>query len=164
MPRPANAKDMGTPEFIEKTKRGPVAFMTVFPNEPFNMGKQHGLPHNRYGCIRRLWPGLAPGLHLVRPQMGRDVAFGTRWAGVRAFHGGDVRLVVAIGGKAHRFRTSWRRRQQYLRDAGTTDPALLVSRVGIEPTRKTGRQRSTRGTQSPGLGRTVAESSDPYSW
>ncbi len=25
---------------------------------------------------------------------------------------------------------------------GTMDPALLVSRVGIEPTRKTGRQRS----------------------
>ena len=40
MPRPASAKDMGTPEFIEKLKQGPVAFMTVFPNEPFNMGKQ----------------------------------------------------------------------------------------------------------------------------
>lgn len=40
MPRPASAKDMGTPEFIEKTKKGPVAIMTVLPNEPMNMGKQ----------------------------------------------------------------------------------------------------------------------------
>ncbi len=40
MPKPASTKDMGTPEFIAKIKQGPVAFMTVFPNEPFNMGKQ----------------------------------------------------------------------------------------------------------------------------
>ncbi len=32
-------KDMGTPEMIEKCKRGPVGFMTVIPNGPPAMGK-----------------------------------------------------------------------------------------------------------------------------
>jgi hypothetical protein len=34
MPRPASMKDMGTPEFAEKRKKGPVAFMTVLPPGP----------------------------------------------------------------------------------------------------------------------------------
>ncbi|MBV8343274.1 MAG: hypothetical protein JO173_12930 [Gammaproteobacteria bacterium] len=32
IPRPANMKEMRTPEFIERMKRGPVATLTVMPN------------------------------------------------------------------------------------------------------------------------------------
>ncbi len=39
MPHAADMKEMSTPEFLEKTQAGPVAILTVFPNEPFAMGK-----------------------------------------------------------------------------------------------------------------------------
>jgi hypothetical protein len=38
IPRAGSPKEMGTPEFIEKTKKGPVAFMTVMPSGPPSMG------------------------------------------------------------------------------------------------------------------------------
>jgi len=38
-PRPGSHKEMGTPEFIEKMKKGPVAMMTVQKNGPPSMGK-----------------------------------------------------------------------------------------------------------------------------
>lgn len=38
VPFAGSPKDAGTPEFIEKTKKGPVALMTVMANEPFKMG------------------------------------------------------------------------------------------------------------------------------
>jgi len=34
-----HAKEMNTPEFIQKTREGPVAIMTILPNEPMRMGK-----------------------------------------------------------------------------------------------------------------------------
>lgn len=34
-----HAKEMNTPEFIQKTKEGPVAILTVLPSEPMRMGK-----------------------------------------------------------------------------------------------------------------------------
>jgi len=34
-----HAREMNTPEFIQKTKEGPVAIMTILPNEPMRMGK-----------------------------------------------------------------------------------------------------------------------------
>jgi hypothetical protein len=40
IPCPGSPEVMKSPEFIEKTKRGPVAFMTVLPNGPLAMGKQ----------------------------------------------------------------------------------------------------------------------------
>ena len=39
IPCPGSSKEMGTPEFIEKTKKGPVAFMTVMESGPPAMGK-----------------------------------------------------------------------------------------------------------------------------
>ena len=39
MPRPASRQDMGSPEFAEKMKRGPVVIMTVMPNGPSRMGR-----------------------------------------------------------------------------------------------------------------------------
>ena len=34
-----HAKEMNTPEYIQKTKEGPVAILTVLPNEPMKMAK-----------------------------------------------------------------------------------------------------------------------------
>lgn len=39
MPMGSSTKDCNTPEFKEKLKQGPVAFMTVFPNGELGMGK-----------------------------------------------------------------------------------------------------------------------------
>jgi hypothetical protein len=38
MPRPQNAQEMRSSEFIEKMKRGPVAIITVLPNREPSMG------------------------------------------------------------------------------------------------------------------------------
>lgn len=43
MPRPASVKDMGTPEVLEKYKKGPVAWMTVMPSGPPAMGRSLAL-------------------------------------------------------------------------------------------------------------------------
>jgi len=37
VPRCSSGKDMKSPEFIEKLKKGPVMMLSVWPNEPFNM-------------------------------------------------------------------------------------------------------------------------------
>ena len=39
MPRPSSSKDMRSPEFTEKMKKGPVAIMTVLPSGPPRMAK-----------------------------------------------------------------------------------------------------------------------------
>ncbi len=39
VPRASSPKDMKNPEFIEKLKKGPVLMLTVWPNQPFAMGK-----------------------------------------------------------------------------------------------------------------------------
>lgn len=39
VPRPADMKDMRSPEFIEKQKKGPIVMMTVWPNGPASMTK-----------------------------------------------------------------------------------------------------------------------------
>jgi hypothetical protein len=43
MPRPSDPKEMRTPEFSAKMKRGPVLVMTVMPNGQVNMGKNLAL-------------------------------------------------------------------------------------------------------------------------
>ncbi len=43
IPCPSSSKEMGTPEFVEKTKKGPVAFMTVMESGPPSMGKSLAL-------------------------------------------------------------------------------------------------------------------------
>ena len=40
MPKAADMKEMKTPEYQEKLKRGPVVMMTVWPSGPMGMGKQ----------------------------------------------------------------------------------------------------------------------------
>lgn len=39
LPRAAEMKDMQSPEFVEKMKRGPIMMLTVIPNGPVNMGR-----------------------------------------------------------------------------------------------------------------------------
>lgn len=38
MPHASDMKEMGSPEFLEKQKQGPVVFMTVLPSGPMGMG------------------------------------------------------------------------------------------------------------------------------
>lgn len=40
MPRAATMKEMSSPEFVEKRKRGPVVMMTVFPNGDLGMARE----------------------------------------------------------------------------------------------------------------------------
>jgi hypothetical protein len=39
VPRASSMKDMGSPEFVEKLKKGPVLMLSVWPNGPGSMGK-----------------------------------------------------------------------------------------------------------------------------
>jgi hypothetical protein len=39
VPCPADTKEMSSPEFIAKQNEGPVVWMTVLPNGPWNMGR-----------------------------------------------------------------------------------------------------------------------------
>jgi hypothetical protein len=39
VPRASSMKEMGSPEFIEKMKKGPVMVFTVMPNGPASMGR-----------------------------------------------------------------------------------------------------------------------------
>jgi hypothetical protein len=39
VPRPSNMKDMKSPEFLDKMKKGPVMVLTVVPNGPMAMGR-----------------------------------------------------------------------------------------------------------------------------
>ncbi|MBI4547683.1 MAG: hypothetical protein HY707_06880 [Ignavibacteriae bacterium] len=39
VPRPSSREEMRSPEFIEKLKKGPVMFLSVWPNQPPTMGK-----------------------------------------------------------------------------------------------------------------------------
>lgn len=38
VPRPAGRKEMRSPEFVEKMKKGPIMMLTVWPNGPAKMG------------------------------------------------------------------------------------------------------------------------------
>jgi hypothetical protein len=42
IPKPASMKDMGSPEYQEKHRKGPVVVMTVLPSGKTGMGKQLG--------------------------------------------------------------------------------------------------------------------------
>ncbi len=43
IPRPSSGKEMRSPEFAEKMKKGPVALFTVMPNGVMSMGRNLGL-------------------------------------------------------------------------------------------------------------------------
>jgi hypothetical protein len=43
IPRPSNRQELGSPEFAEKLKKGPVMLLTVMPNGPMSMGRNLAL-------------------------------------------------------------------------------------------------------------------------
>jgi hypothetical protein len=43
LPRPASRKELRSPEFVEKMRKGPVVLLTVMPNGPGSMGRNLGL-------------------------------------------------------------------------------------------------------------------------
>lgn len=43
MPRPSTRADMGSPEFLEKRRKGPVMIFTVMPGGQMSMGRNLGL-------------------------------------------------------------------------------------------------------------------------
>lgn len=72
MPHAEDFEEMGTPEYLEKTKAGPVALLTVFPNEPFAMGKRLGLWFV-YSLVVGAFAGYAAGVGLGPGADGAEV-------------------------------------------------------------------------------------------
>ena len=74
IPRPSSRQEIGSPEFADKIKKGPVMMLTVMPNEPMSMGRNLGLwfaycavvgLFAAYVAGRALPPGT-PYLHVFR--------------------------------------------------------------------------------------------------
>lgn len=71
LPRPADMKDMNSPEFLTKLKAGPVLLMTVMPNGAANMGRNLAMWF-AYTLVVSLFAGyvgsatLAPGTPYLR--------------------------------------------------------------------------------------------------
>ena len=88
-PRAKDMKDMNSPEFVEKMKKGPVGFMTIMESGPPNMGKQLFLWFI-YSIIVGIFAAyisgnaLAPGAHYL-------AVF--RFAGTIAFVGYSLALM-----------------------------------------------------------------------
>jgi len=88
LPRAQDMKAMGSPEFIEKVKRGPVMILTVLPNVPFTMGK-HLVQWFIYVLIVGVFAAYVAGRTLAP---GTDYLAVFRIAGATAFIGYAVAL------------------------------------------------------------------------
>ena len=88
MPRPESMKEMSSPEFLDKQKRGPVVVMTVLPSGPASMGKNLVLWF-LYSMVVGLFAAyiagraLEPGAHYLQV---------FRFAGATAFVGYSLAL------------------------------------------------------------------------
>jgi hypothetical protein len=88
MPRAGSMKDMNSPEFVEKMKRGPVVFMTVVPNGPPSMARSLALWF-LYSVVVGIFAAyitgraLGPGAHYLQV---------FRFAGATAFIGYSLAL------------------------------------------------------------------------
>jgi hypothetical protein len=88
MPLARSMKDMNSPEFIEKMKRGPVVFMTVVPNGPPSMSRSLALWFV-YSIVVGIFAAyiagraLGPGAHYLQV---------FRFAGATAFVGYSLAL------------------------------------------------------------------------
>ncbi len=83
MPRAANMKEMKTPEFMEKIKKGPVMMITVMPSEAMNMARNLTLWFI-YCLVVSLFAGYVAGRALAP---GADDLQVCRFAGTTAFVG-----------------------------------------------------------------------------
>ncbi len=127
-----HAKEMHTPEFIQKTREGPVAIMTVLPNEPAKMGKslamwfgyslvvggvaayvagvdrrnrrriRRGVPGGRRGQLRGVFARRSPGFHLVGTELGLHRSHHGGRTAVRTAHRGRLRLALAVANSQFR--------------------------------------------------------------
>lgn len=88
-PRAKDMKEMGSPEFIEKIKRGPVAFITVLENAPPKMNKQL-VQWFIYCIIIGIFAAYVAGSALPA---GVDYLAVFRLAGVTAFAGYGLALI-----------------------------------------------------------------------
>jgi len=88
-PRAKDMKEMGSPEFIEKMKRGPVAMMTVLENSAPKIGKQLFLWF-LYSVVVGIFAAYVAS-RAVDPGDGYLTVF--RFAGVTAFLGYGLTLI-----------------------------------------------------------------------
>ena len=63
IPHAADSREMGSAEYVEKMNKGPVAFLTVLPNQPLGMGKSLALWFG-YSVVVGVFAGYAAGLAL----------------------------------------------------------------------------------------------------
>ena len=63
IPYAADSREMGSAEYIEKMNSGPVAFLTVLPNQPLGMGKSLALWFG-YAVVVGAFAGYTAGLAL----------------------------------------------------------------------------------------------------
>ena len=88
VPRPMDTKDMRSPEFDEKMKKGPVAMLTVWPNGPTNMGRALVLWF-LYSLVVNVFAAYVTGRALPTGAMYLQVF---RFAGTTAFIGYSLAL------------------------------------------------------------------------
>ena len=88
IPRPSSRKEMRSPEFAEKMKKGPVMLLTVWPNGPTPMGKTLALWF-LYAAVVGLFAAYVAGRALPP---GADYLHVFRFAGVVPFLGYSVAL------------------------------------------------------------------------
>lgn len=89
IPCAGNSKEMGSPEFIEKSTRGPVAFLTVLPSGPPSMGGSLA-QWFVYCVVVGVFAAYIAG-HAV--QAGEDYLSVFRYVGATAFLGYSLALV-----------------------------------------------------------------------
>ncbi len=88
VPRPSRMKDMRSPEFLDKLKKGPVMVVTVLPNGPGSIGKNMVLWF-LYSVVVGLFAAYVAGRALP---VGARYLSVFRFAGVTAFVGYSVAL------------------------------------------------------------------------
>ena len=89
VPRASSMKEMGSPEYMNKMARGPVAFLTVLPNGPTAIGKSLG-QWFVYSLVVGAVAGYVAGLTLA-PGAGYDMVFHV--VGVVAFAGYSLAIL-----------------------------------------------------------------------
>jgi hypothetical protein len=88
MPCPSSSKDMRSPEFLEKMKKGPVAIFTVIPNGPPRMAKNL-VQWFLYSVVVGIFAAYVAGRALTP---GAEYLSVFRFAGVTAFVGYSLAL------------------------------------------------------------------------
>ncbi len=89
IPHAATSKEMGSPEFAERSKKGPVAFITVLPNQPLAVGTSLAMWFG-YSLVVGTVAGYVAGLTLGP---GADYRIVFRVVGAVAFAGYSLAIL-----------------------------------------------------------------------